>query len=92
MGLTGSRLASLVAAALVGGYALATAVGIFFGGVLPMSRGEAALVGNLLSFAAYVGAVIWTFVVRRPVRVWLGLIIPSCVLTAGGLLLAGRVA
>lgn len=90
MGLTGSRLASLVAAALVGGYALATAVGIFLGGVLPMPRGEAALVGNLLSFAVYAGAVIWTFVVRRPVKVWLGLMIPACALVTGGLLLTGQ--
>ena len=77
MGLTGGRLASLVAAALVGGYALATAVGIFLGGILPIPRGEAALVGNLLSFAVYAGAVIWVFAVRSAARAWAGLAVAA---------------
>lgn len=88
MGLTGWRLFSLVAAALLGGYALATAFGIFLGGVLP-ARGAAALTGNLLSFAVYAAAVIWVFAVRNPRRAWLGLLAPALVLTLTGLTLAG---
>lgn len=92
MGLTGWRLFSLVMAALLGGYALATASGIFLGVLLPLPRGEAALTGNLVSFAVYAGAVIWVFTVRRPTRAWLGLIIPTCLLAGAGLMFAGQAA
>ena len=90
MGLTGWRLLSLICATVLGGYALATAAGVFLGGVLPLPRGEAALVGNLLSFVVYVGAAIWAFTVRRPGKVWLGLVVPACVLAGVGLWFAGR--
>ncbi len=87
MGLTGWRLFSLVAAALLGGYALATASGIFLGGALP-ARGAAALAGNLVSFAVYAAAVIWVFAVRNSRRAWLGLLAPALVLTLTGLMLS----
>lgn len=90
MGLHGWRLISLIGAALFGGYALATAVGIFLGGVLPLPRGEPALIGNLVSFAVYAGAAIWAFTVRRPGKVWLGLVVTASVLAGVGLWLAGR--
>ena len=90
MGLTGWRLASLVAAALVGGYALAMAAGIFLGGLLTLPRGEAPLIGNMVSFAVYAAAVVWVFTVRRPLRAWLVLLVPSAALALGGLLLGGQ--
>lgn len=90
MGLTGWRLFSLIMAALLGGYALATTAGIFLGGVLSASRGNAVVTGNLLSFSIYAAAVIWVFTVRRPLYVWLGLIVSTGLLAGAGLLLAGH--
>lgn len=89
MGLYGWRLLSLIGAALIGGYALATATGIFVGGIFN-ARGEAVLLGNLLSFAVYAGAIIWVFAVRQPRRAWLSLLLPAALLTVIGLTLGGR--
>lgn len=90
MELTGWRLLSLAATALLGGYALATASSIFLGGLLPIPLGEAVLAGNLLGFAVYVAVVIWVFALRRPARAWLYLLLCSGVLAAAGLLLRGQ--
>lgn len=90
MGLYGWRLLSLIGAALLGGYVLATAFGIFLGGVLPTPRGEAAMAGTLLSFAAYAGAIIWAFTIRKPVKVWLVLLLVSAILTMAGLAFGGQ--
>ncbi|WP_339615260.1 DUF3649 domain-containing protein [uncultured Gilvimarinus sp.] len=86
MGLTGWRLVSLIAAALLGGYALANSVGIFVAAFLPASKSDAVLAGNLVSFAVYVAAIIWVGAVRKPMRAWLVLLIPALILT--GLCLA----
>ena len=88
MGLTGWRLFSLVMAALLAGYALATAAGIFLSSALPLPRGDATLTANLVAFIVYAGAVIWVFTVRRPARAWLGLMIPACLLAGAGILIA----
>ncbi len=80
----GWRLLSRSAAAVLGGYALASAAGIFLSGVLPQSRGEAALVGLQLSFAIYTCAVIWVFAVADLRRVWLGLLGTSALLAGAG--------
>ncbi|MFC6632705.1 hypothetical protein [Microbulbifer taiwanensis] len=90
MELTGWRLLALAAPALLGGYALATASGIFLVGLLPVPLGEAVLAGNLLGFACYAVAVIWVFALRRPVRAWLQLLLASGILAASGLLLRGQ--
>lgn len=90
MGLYGWRLVSLIGAALLGGYALATAVGVFIGGALPLPRGEAAVAGNMASFAVYTGAIIWVFSLRRPALAWLCLLLGSTVLIALGLTLQGQ--
>lgn len=89
MGLHGWRLASLIGAALVGGYLLATAAGIFLGSALPVPRSEATLIGNLLSFALYTGAIIWVFHLRRAGLAWLSLSLASAVLSIVGLALRG---
>lgn len=87
MNLRGWRLISLVAAALVGGYALASAAGIFLGSVLTASRSEAALVGHLLSLFVYVGVILWVFHRQRPLRAWLVISITSGLLAGAGLVL-----
>ncbi len=75
--------------ALVGGYYFATAFGIFLGGVLPIPRGEAVLIGNLVSFIVYIGAIIWVFGLRNPKRAWLILLLSATALASVGLY-AGR--
>lgn len=83
------QIASLAGAAIVGGYALASAAAVFLGAVLPLPRAEAVLAATLLSFAIYTGAVIWVFAVRNTRRAWLGLLAPSLVLAAAGMWLPG---
>jgi len=68
---------------------LATAAGIFIGGVIPEPRGAAALTGTMASFAFYAGAVIWVFALRRPVYAWSGLFLASAVLAGIGIALRG---
>jgi len=82
-------IASLAGAAIVGGYALASAVAVFLGAVLPLPRAEAVLAATLLSFAIYTGAVIWVFAARDARRAWLGLLLPAALLTLAGLWLPG---
>lgn len=89
MSLHGWRLFSLLAAALVGGYALATAMGIFLAAALPLPRAESVLIANMLSFAAYAGTVIWVFTLRRPALAWLVLSLLSTLLLAIALPLTG---
>ncbi|MFC6632406.1 hypothetical protein [Microbulbifer taiwanensis] len=89
MGLHGWRLVSLIGAALLGGYLLATSAGIFLGSILPHSRSEATLIANLLSFAIYTGAIIWVFHLRKPGVAWLALSLASAALSLAGLALRG---
>lgn len=85
MGLTGWRLASLIGAALIGGYVLATALSFFLGSILPVPRSEATMIGHLLGFALYAAAIIWVFTVRKPAKAWLVLTLASVLLSAVGL-------
>ncbi|MCD6077520.1 MAG: iron uptake protein [Ramlibacter sp.] len=75
-------LVSRIAAALVGGYALA-ALASMATLALPIARTEAVLWGMLASFVVYACTVIWVFAVRSAWRAWSGL-----VLAAAPLLLA----
>jgi hypothetical protein len=84
----GLRLLSRVAAAIVGGYALASACAVFLAAVLPMSRAEAVATGSMAAFAVYTGAVVWVFAASSPGRAWWGLLLPAAVLGAAGWLLA----
>lgn len=90
----GLLLLSRAAAAILGGYALASAATIFLAAVLPvflpLPRAEAVLASTLLSFAVYTGAIIWVYAEHNIRRVWCGLLGASAVLGAVGLLL-GRV-
>lgn len=91
MGVYGWRLLSLISAAVVGGYALATAMGVFLGSILSSSRGEAVLTGMHLGFVVYAGAIIWVFAVRKPGLAWLGLLMASAFLTVMGVGLRGHI-
>lgn len=87
MNMHGWRLISLITAALLGGYAVASAAGIFLGSVLTEARSEAALVGHLLSLFVYVGVILWVFHKRRPLQAWLVIGIASTLLAGAGLAL-----
>lgn len=84
----GLRLLSRVAAAIFGGYALASACAVFLAAVLPLSRAEAVLTGSMAALVVYTGAVVWVFAVRSPGRAWWGLLLPAAVLDAVGWVLA----
>jgi hypothetical protein len=75
---------SRLAAAVLGGYALAAAAAVFFGAVLPSTRADAVLAGMQFSFAVHTLAVIWAFSPVSPARVWAGLLVPAATLAACG--------
>ena len=83
------RLVSRVAAAVFGGYALASAVAIFLAAILPSGRAEAVLGGMQFSFAVYTLAVIWAFAPVSLRRAWAGLLLPAAVLAGLGFVLHG---
>lgn len=69
-------LFSRIAAALLGGYALAALASVAML-ALPMSKTQAVLTGMLASFIIYAGAVIWVFAVRSALRAWAGLLVAA---------------
>jgi len=81
------QIALRVAVAILGGYALANIAAITLSYLLPMPKGDAVMTGMLLSFAIYIGAIMWVFAVRSVHKAWLGLVVPSLVLGALALLL-----
>lgn len=89
MGLHGWRLASLIGAALGGGYVLATAIGFFLGNLLPMPLSEATLISHLTGFVFYTVAILWVFALRQPGKAWLYLALASVLFSAAGLALRG---
>lgn len=89
MGLHGWRLASLIGAALIGGYVLATALSFFLGSILPLPRSEATMIGHLLGFVIYAAAIIWVFSYRKPAKAWLYLTLASALLSTVGLAVRG---
>lgn len=78
-------LLSRIAAAIFGGYLLATAVTILLGAVLPLPKGQAVLAGSLASFAVYTAAIIWAFAEKSLKRVWIGMLVMALVFTALGM-------
>lgn len=75
---------SRTAAAILGGYALTSAVVIFLGAVLPLPKSQAILAASLASFAVYTAAIVWVFAVQDNRRAWLGLLLPAVVLAVLG--------
>lgn len=70
-------VAGRVAAAIIGGYALAHTLPIALFAVLPLVRAEAALFAIQLSFVVYVVAVLWAFAARSAWQAWIGLLVPA---------------
>lgn len=84
-----SPVASRIAAALFGGYALAHALSIVLVAMLPMARADAALFAIQGSFLVYTAAVLWAFAARSVLAAWLGLLLSAGLagLVAWGLIL-----
>ncbi|NHZ39684.1 MULTISPECIES: hypothetical protein [Massilia] len=82
------QVCSRLLAAVAGGYAVAAALAVFLGAVLPMARAEAVLMGTYASFAAYTAAIVWAFSPQPLARVWLTLALAGVVLGGAGMLLA----
>ena len=70
-------------AAVVGGYALASATAVCLALILPMARSEAVLTGTMVSFVAYVCVVIWAFSAASAARAWTGLLLAAGALGIG---------
>jgi hypothetical protein len=85
--LSALSIASRALAALLGGYALASAFTAFFSLALPLSPGEAVLTASLLGFVVYVAAVIAVFGAGSATRAWGWTLGPSLLLAAGACLL-----
>ncbi|MDC8758708.1 DUF3649 domain-containing protein [Janthinobacterium fluminis] len=81
-------LCARVGAAVVGGYALTSAVAVLLAALLPLPKAEAVLAAGMSSFVVYTGAVIWVFAVAGARRAWLGLMVPALLLGALGWLLS----
>ncbi|HEY9319869.1 MULTISPECIES: DUF3649 domain-containing protein [Achromobacter] len=79
---------SRMAAAILGGYVLASAAAACLAVWLPMGRADAVTTAQMLSFVFYTCGVIWVFATRNAWRAWAGVLLPAAVL--GGLFLAGR--
>jgi hypothetical protein len=76
------NVASRVAAAALGGYALTYAATACLTLLLPLSKTEAVLTAAMLSFVLYTGAILWAFGASTPARAWLGLLAPAAVCAA----------
>lgn len=85
----GAHLLSRLLAAVLGGYLLASVLAVFLATVLSAPRAESVLAGMQWSFALHVLAVIWAFSPVSHGRVWLGLMLPACVMAAASVWLSG---
>lgn len=79
---------SRAAAAILGGYLLASAAAACLAVWLPLRRPDAVVTAQMLSFVFYACGVIWVFATRNAWRAWAGILGPAALL--GLLFLAGR--
>lgn len=70
-------IAARIAAAVIGGYALAHTLSIALAAPMPTARAEAALSAIQGSFLVYTAAVLWAFAARSALVAWLGLLAPT---------------
>lgn len=63
-------VASRMLAAALGGYALASALAVLLGLLLPLERAQAVNLGMDLGFLLYVPILLWTFHTRSAARAW----------------------
>jgi len=68
-------------AAVLGGYALASAAAACLAVWLPLPRSDAVITGLMVSFVVYAIAVIWVFATRNAYRAWVGVLVPTAVLS-----------
>ena len=68
------------AAAILGGYALASAISLLMSLTLPMPRSQAVLTGMMTGTVACACAALWAFAVRTVLRAWLGITVPTLVM------------
>ncbi|HEY9275444.1 DUF3649 domain-containing protein [Achromobacter sp.] len=79
---------SRAAAAILGGYVLASAAAACLAIWLPMRRPDAVITAQMLSFVFYACGVIWVFATRNAWRAWAGVLLPAMLL--GALFMVGR--
>lgn len=69
----GMAIAVRAAAAIGGGYALASLVAVALALVLPLGRMDAVLAGMMAGLVAYAAAAVWAFAARSALRAWVGM-------------------
>ena len=74
-----TAIASRMAAALFGGYALAYFAAAALAVILPAPRSEAAVIAMLTGLLIYTAAVMWVFSARSASRAWLGLVVSTSI-------------
>lgn len=75
-------IGSRVAAAVFGGYGLASLASIALAALMPGGRADGVLGAIQVSFAIYAAAVLWVFSARTAARAWVGLLVPAVLLGA----------
>ncbi|HEX8595517.1 MAG TPA: DUF3649 domain-containing protein [Pseudomonas sp.] len=75
-------VASRILAAVFGGYLVAALTSVCITQWIPMPRADAVITGMLLSFLAYLVAVLWCFACRTAWQAWFGVLLPCAVLAA----------
>jgi len=73
---------SRAAAAIGGGYVLASAAAACLAVWLPLARVDAVVAAQMLSFVVYACAALWVFATRNAWRAWAGVALPALVLAA----------
>lgn len=68
---------SRAVAAIVGGYAFASAAAALLAMLLPLPRADAVVTATLLSFALYAGAALRAFATPSAWRAWAELLLPA---------------
>jgi len=71
------QVASRVVAAVVGAYALTSAITVLLALVWPLPRAQAVLASTMLGFIWFTVAVMWVFSTRSATRAWLGMTLPT---------------
>lgn len=72
-------VASRVAAAALGGYALGSAATVLLALLWPVPKAQGVLWATMLSFAVYTAAVIWVFCARSATRAWIDMALGTAV-------------
>jgi len=70
-------VAARIAAAVGGGYALATLSAMVIAQSVPLPDREANQLGAMIAFLVLTAAVIWVFAASSVVRAWVGVLVPA---------------